>query len=418
MSTLTSILNSCKVFFLLLCPLIGAEDKTLTVSTFHFPPFIIKRNSTYSGVEVELIKIIFESLGLNYRIKEPSDGFFWGRTFENGTAVGLQSLIQNGSADVAMAQIFTQGIDLNLYDVTAAYDFEDYCFLLKKPSPLNKWSSIIRPFRYQVWIGAIVVMIASCAFTVIHPKPRNGREILNLFSLTVLQSTFVKPFSPSYAVFITCFMGYSIIMAMSYSGALFTALTVDEEPPLLKTYRDLAEKFAGKVGSMSLVLGVSMGESEDEEERLLEDKYVPYFNHTKAFEQAEKGDLSMIESKTFLEYEIRSRFTNRFGETRMYVMAKCLSDSAPVSMMLTKDSRWTPVLSKKLQALFEAGIVAKLKKDEMDKVARLSVKSTGGKITENFKELSLFDLQVPFYILLICNLLCLVVFLIELIITD
>ena len=121
-------------------------------------------------------------------------------------------------------------------------------------------------------------------------------------------------------------------------------------------------------------------------------------------------------SKTFLQYEIRSRFTNKFGETEMYIMEQCFDNSAPVSMLLMKNSNLTSILSAKLSALFEAGIVNKLKRDEMDKVARLSSNSLATKISENVKELTLFDLQVPFYILLICILICIFVFLLELIV--
>ena len=74
------------------------------------------------------------------------------------------------------------------------------------------------------------------------------------------------------------------------------------------------------VGSFSAVFQNSFGDSLDPDLREISKRYVVHYDYDSAFENATDNKLVMAESKQFLEFSIRKRFTNDFGERNMHIM--------------------------------------------------------------------------------------------------
>lgn len=100
-------------------------------------------------------------------------------------------------------------------------------------------------------------------------------------------------------------------------------------------------------------------------------KYIVHYDFGAALGNASQGNFIMGESRQFLEFNVRKRFTNNFGETRMHIMQQCLTPYR-VALALSKGNPLTGPFSEAIQRLVEAGLSKKWLRDELDAIARLS----------------------------------------------
>ena len=411
---MSSLLNDHKVRRKL-----GLQKDTLTACTFHFPPFIVidEFDGSYSGVEVQIFAAISSSLGFKYKLQPPLDGLMWGEFDEvNKTGKGLRKDVFEGKVDVGFAQIFlTRPVNKQL-DVAYPYDHDGYCWFVIKPPPLSKWYGVIRPLSLTVWFFLIISILASlgffCLFCLFHPNPEYslGESVLILWALLLLESVPIRLKSLTLHFYIIPFLLGSMVLMTIYSSSLVSFLTIEIPQMPLDTLKDLDTRFSGQLGSMGDM--DDMRKSSDEVHRRLSKRLVVYTDQTCALNEAGEGKLSIVESKTFLQYKSREMFTNKYGESRMHIMKECWN-YFPISFVLPKHSPYTELFSLKIHQLNEAGLIDKWKRDEMDKVAKLAEQGNGAKLTL-VRPLSIDDVQIPFMLLGISGILCIFVFLLEL----
>ncbi len=59
--------------------------------------------------------------------------------------------IQFGRTDLGIANLFISEFNALFADMTAAYNFDRYCFLLRKPEEVPNWLGLINPFTWHTW---------------------------------------------------------------------------------------------------------------------------------------------------------------------------------------------------------------------------------------------------------------------------
>ena len=150
------------------------ENEVVRVGLFHFPPFTFETlgadgTRSYSGVEVSLVKVIIESLGMrivfqvcwqvkfkfelfwvfcpiyflyrsfliSYLIQTPSDGQnHWGVQKSDGNWTGLLGDVYHGIVDVGMAEFFDKASKNRHMDPSEFYFYDHFCFVQRKPEPV------------------------------------------------------------------------------------------------------------------------------------------------------------------------------------------------------------------------------------------------------------------------------------------
>ena len=398
--------------------LLSDETATLTACSFHFPPFILvdEFDGGYSGVEPRIFVTIAESLGFAHKIQPPSDGGMWGDfDDENKTGYGLRKDVVDGKVDVGFAQIFTTEKVNRQLDITYPYDHDGYCWFVTKPPPLSKWYGVVRPLSVTVWIFLIISITASLLFfalyCTLHPNPEYsfGESALILWALLLLESVPIKLKSVTIHFYVVPFLLASMVLMTIYSSSLVSFLTIEIPQTPLDTLADLDARFSGKLGAMGNF--DEMRDSADEVHRRLYERYEIYTDQECALRAAGEGKMAIAESKTFLQYKLRQMFTNEFGESSMHIMKECWN-YFPIGFVLPKASPHTESFSYKIHQLKEAGLIDKWKRDEVDKVQRSVDEANHAKITLLYP-LSMDDMQVPFFLLGISYIVCLLVFILE-----
>ena len=104
----------------------------------------------------------------------------------------------------------------------------------------------------------------------------------------------------------------------------------------------------------------------------LSEKLVPAFYHHDELGKADTGKYVLVDSRSSLEYGIRKRFVDNYGQTHMHIMKECWQ-FVPIGLMLKRNSPLTERVNRVLFNLIEGGFISKWKRDEMDKVQRVEV---------------------------------------------
>ena len=68
--------------------------------------------------------------------------------------------------------------------------------------------------------------------------------------------------------------------------------------------------------------------------------YIVHYDFDAAIQNVSDGKVAMCESRQFLDFTVRQRFTDQYGQTNMHVMKECLSPLS-VAFALQKNSPYT-----------------------------------------------------------------------------
>ena len=112
--------------------------KTLRISLFHLPPFVLEHqhpngSTTYSGLEVEMFRELAHHHGYGISFTSPTDGAQWGSVDEKNlsASTGLMGQLLRDETDIGIGGSW---IEFGASEVGRSvwYDMDEVGFLLKR----------------------------------------------------------------------------------------------------------------------------------------------------------------------------------------------------------------------------------------------------------------------------------------------
>lgn len=105
-------------------------------------------------------------------------------------------------------------------------------------------------------------------------------------------------------------MVISNFLSIIYSGALFSSLAVNSKVPVMNTLMEMVQSKieVGGIGTGTIEWFVS---AENEAYRQLAGRYSPFSTLGDVMEAARGKPMNVVNSRTALEYHLRSHFTNK-----------------------------------------------------------------------------------------------------------
>ena len=228
------------------------------------------------------------------------------------------SYLQNSRTDIAFADLYLIPSRKEHIDYVYPHDTDYVCFLVAKPPLSPKWKDLAVPFQTESWIAIVVTLvIAMVAAKVI--SALNLREDanlssypLNVFAMFMDESVpfthVIKSDSLRIMIGVLGIMVY--ILTLSYKGSLNAVLTVTFFPKPMDTLQEIAKQDL-PIGSFSDTFQKAVELSTDTNLQKIADKYYTHYDFDLAFENATGRKVVMAESKQFLQYNLRKRFTNQ-----------------------------------------------------------------------------------------------------------
>ncbi|KAJ4443734.1 hypothetical protein ANN_05512 [Periplaneta americana] len=155
----------------------------ITVSGFVHPPFIIEiKNSSKdgdqliyeNGIGVQLIEVLAKRVNMSVRYrKPPPPNEMWGYPLENGSWTGVRGEVLSKKSDTTIAGTWDASHIVRELESSATFFMDGFKWYVPCARPYPLWLSIIRAFRYEVWITIFVSLLLVSIFTLYLLKIRS-----------------------------------------------------------------------------------------------------------------------------------------------------------------------------------------------------------------------------------------------------
>ena len=138
------------------------NGEILKIVVLSHTPAVFKNQKSdeivYSGIEVELIKVLSDVMNFSVEYYETpeADEEKWGTKSENETFTGLLAEMEDGRADIAIADLHYTIFHLEIMDLSIPYNTECLTFLTPESLTDNSWQTLILPFSPGMWLGVFV----------------------------------------------------------------------------------------------------------------------------------------------------------------------------------------------------------------------------------------------------------------------
>ncbi|XP_076315020.1 putative glutamate receptor isoform X2 [Tachypleus tridentatus] len=220
--------------------LMNVKRRLLTVTTFNsFPFFLLDEtpNGTVipkSGMDLQLLNVIAESLNFRYVIKLPSERE-WGIKLPNGSWSGLIGMLHREEADIALNQLTVSKERREVVDFTIYYGIDREIFATRAPRTKHHSLALIEPFTWQVWLCIFLAGAVATRFLHSTSKLTYKRNTFTSLSDTIwfLYGCLVSqgkeiPFIKlcSVRMFLATWWFFAVTLYTTYGGTLKSHMTI------------------------------------------------------------------------------------------------------------------------------------------------------------------------------------------------
>jgi ABC-type amino acid transport substrate-binding protein len=399
----------------------------IVVSTFPWPPFIIKSETdeegakvTYTeGLEIKLLRTIAGSLNstLEY-LPPPANDSKWGVRQPCGSWTGLVGDVYYKRADVALASMTATEERKKYLETSITYWSNSVVWIVPRPKFISGWRSLLGIFKPTMWSVVVVayllgsVTLCSLTHTVLRLRePDVFRNPCTCFmatwALSLEMGAHVHPRGLIMRfVFISLVM-YSLQISTAYKSSLISSLTNPHLEPAILSMKQLANsrlKFQYTVG-----LSDYFNDPADSNMRRIRDSLRFCDDVTICLKSlALTAETALVSDKSYVEYLIPRLYIDSNGRPLLQPVPQEVL-SYHIVMILSKGNLLLERFDERISRIVESGLTVKWARDIMNRrtVGALSQESAGG------RRLSMAHLKSMFVLLLIGEGLALVALIVE-----
>lgn len=176
-----------------------------------------------------------------------------GYLFENGSADGLFKLLMNGSAELAVCDLWITKIRMKFFDMSTPYISEDLIFVIPPPASFSSIENLIYPLTPCVWIA--LLSFISTAYFIIFLIQFQSNEIRDIFIGNEIKNPYLNVFivllgnvqhklpKKNFSRFIfTMFLLFSLIIRTAYQGSMYQFIQSERKYKDPQTIDELISK--------------------------------------------------------------------------------------------------------------------------------------------------------------------------------
>lgn len=374
----------------------------------------LSRSNGFAGLDGMIMGALAEILNFRPVMAYTSGDY---GLFENGTFTGIFGEVAYRKVDISFNSRFVESIDFDLVEYLTPVINDKFCLIVPKSSRVPQWLAIFRCFDVNTWILILFTYFVSAIYwCAIQPlnlgfrRRKHSKDIadsfLEVFSIFISVPVHLAV-CHNHRLFLIACMVFNIIIVGSFQGQLVNSFSRYSYYPDINTLEEF-EKSGMKILAASKSTGNIFG---DDGTRLMKElnKKIVFTNKSGIIKAMSEGNMvATFERKT----DAKLRIIMFNAENIIHICEEC-PRSYYFTYIVPKGSPYLHVFNIVITLLREAGLVMKWKNDVVD---ALEIHERIKRIyptRERNKQFSLSNLQIPFYILLIGQILALVVLLTE-----
>ncbi|GFS34635.1 glutamate receptor ionotropic, kainate 1 [Trichonephila inaurata madagascariensis] len=364
----------------------------------------IKGVANIPAIEARFLHLVSESMGFDYELMVPGDGFF-GHELDNGSWTGIVGMLHRNEADMAFAYLSMNYDRYQVVDFSTIYTTQVQTFVTEMPALIPKMWVLIYPFDLGVWLGLLFLLpLASFIIYYFMRKKKSFSTVLTVAVGSIFkQSAKLRNQTASFIILYCFWWLFVTFITMGYSAVFLSFLTVPLREKGVQTVLELCHAARAKTFKALMPKGSFLLEY------LLESEH--YHLH----------ELGRIINESDWFYDTREPITTYFGARNaligpkmrfigsLYYKKKVSEDSFGiwnVGVVLSRQFCCKERLNKVVMKLLSGGLYQKIVSDE---VFRSGLGADPDVFhTEQTHSLSLEDMYAVFLLLFVGYLLSLI----------
>ncbi|KAF8774781.1 Glutamate receptor like protein [Argiope bruennichi] len=194
--------------------------------------------TAYTGIDVQLLKLLAEKLNFQYTIHIVKDGY--GKVNENGSWIGLAGALGRGELDISTVYCPLLEERTQVIDYSMPYYTVERTFATAIPKPLPRYYVLVMPFQVQVWVAFLVsvLLVPNVLQQALFRKQSLVGYFINLISCKKMPDKIEN--SLSFRIFNGSWLLSDTIMRFTYTTVILSFLTVTPRPTGVRNVHDLA----------------------------------------------------------------------------------------------------------------------------------------------------------------------------------
>lgn len=367
-------------------------NSTITIAIYTMPPFTILHNTTVSGIEIEILKIL-QSV-LKFKIKYLNNFANWGMKTD-GYYNNAYGSVQRKLANIGLGMFATDDITIQDFDMTISYITDNLVFVVPKYYKLKV------EFRIEKYVWICLGVSYSIISFLWHYSSKNNTQLTFLVTFRILISNSL-PRLPTQLngriVFIVWAIGCWIFMIQLQVYVMYF-LTHDTYENEIETIYDLSRSNL-KIGMFENII-MNFRDTDNPSEHIIYEKYSKnYCNldlrclNMTAFNQ----NLSVVRPVRTIQY-YSSTLLNGKGDPLIKPVKEAIFMKG-VNMCFTKGFPLYPRIDYLLHLIVAAGFVEYWDKWYENYISLMNNKNVMKSNQFNSKALTLHNLNDIFYILI------------------
>lgn len=416
------------------------HNRNVKVSAFSIPPTTVRCQndpSTFCGRDAKLIHTLSDKLSFTPEFVVPPAMSKWGDKLSNGTWTGLIGDVSRGTTTLGVANIFTTSHYIEQLDMSYPYDFSCSTFLTPPLQPLSQWITLIKPFRLSLWmatifsifIGGLLIQWSSMLYQWLFK--RSIRNRLVVFGEAMMYNaqciTGVRAGSDELPAWPIRIYNSNWWLFCFLIGTVYrTGLTswVASSPIFMSPVDTIAQLVKSELipyGYNTFIRDIAQYSSDPLTIELGKRQQLVPVNVSVKTLMGEDYARAFYENKNYLEYLAATVVPPTFAQTgnstrvlmnpkrRFHVMRECFR-TFPVAIAMTRGSIFKETTTDTIHRLNGAGLL-KFWLDSVIHGSAAHADLNSASDERVYAPFSMYHLEGVFYLLLLCYLIVLVVFL-------
>ncbi|GFR02680.1 uncharacterized protein TNCT_563121 [Trichonephila clavata] len=224
--------------------------KSIRVAALNVPSIFVPNKIgdklVIDGYEGSLLNCLSEKLNFGYKVILSPDGQ-WGTRNENGTWNGIVEMIRSGKADFGMPALgMTEERNEDL-DFSLPYTILEKIFVTKEAGEMPKIAAFTYPFTRNVWILCILMTLTAAVLfqRMIFRKASLLGSFISVLGSIISQALENVRDTPWRRVLIGLWLSIATVMPFMYNTNFLSFLTMPEEIPIPRTFEELSKEVLG-----------------------------------------------------------------------------------------------------------------------------------------------------------------------------
>jgi ABC-type amino acid transport substrate-binding protein len=357
----------------------------------------LENPSGFIGLDGNILNELAKIMNFTVQMSNFSNHTFYGVPLQNGTVIGSLGAVVNSIVDLATNGRFITKQEYNYVEFTVPYANDKICIIAPKSEKIPHWVETFRGFGWDVWL----LLFGSISFSLLvwytfqnieFDKSNVNKVWMDIFSIFLNVPVKVVGSTPGRNMFLVSCYVFMVIFTGIFQGNLVRSFSATSYYAEINTLEELDNSGLKILTSLNIFNNNESSLFERLQSNVIDrnesaKEAVAYHKNVVALERKKDANL------------FKYVYVTREGIPLLHVVQEC-PISYHLAFIVTEGSPYLPRFNQLIRRMFESGLTEKWYNDVVECII-MKEKFKNSEDGKKVKPFTLYDMQLPFIVLIL-----------------